>query len=86
MVRYRYGSTVPLWYDGKVTTRKMRGTAATVGGSAVIAFAAIYMARANIPLVFWPVPLDIPISIALTTALSTAWRGIRDYFKHGRTE
>ena len=86
MVRYRHGSTVPLWYDKKITTAKMRGTAATVTGSAVIAFAAIYMVRANLPesIVLWPEYLDEPVAIAVTVGLSAAWRGVCDYWKHGK--
>ena len=72
------------YYNSGITTAKMAGTATTVGGSAVLIFAAIYLARANLPIELWPAIMDEPVAIAITALLSGLIRGAFNYLKHGR--
>jgi len=86
MVRYRYGANAPTRYDKGLTRDKVCGAAATVTSSAVVAFALIHLARANLSasIVLWPEWMDEPIAITITAGLSAAWRGVMNYRKHGR--
>ena len=75
---------MPWEYDKNITFTKMGGTATTVGSTGVIVFAAIYLLRAYLPIELWPVVLDEPIALALTTVISAGVRGGMNYLKHGK--
>jgi len=75
---------MPWKYDKAITYRKMGGTATTVGSTGVIVFAAIYLARAYLPVELWPVVLDEPVALALTALISAVVRGGFNYLKHGK--